>query len=78
MQASGRPPQPPNRATKIIVAKGVRNSLATMGGATSATALQQRCNKAQQPRNNVIFGPRNSATTPYRGVLLLRRPPLAG
>ena len=49
-----------------------RNSLATTMGATPATAPQRLCNKAQQRCNGQKKHPRNSATAPYRGELLLR------
>jgi hypothetical protein len=43
------------------------NSAATVDPATGATAVQRRCNKAQQHRNSARIGLRNSATSPYRG-----------
>jgi hypothetical protein len=43
------------------------NSAATVDPATGATAVQHRCNKAQQHRNSVKISQRNSATSPYRG-----------
>jgi hypothetical protein len=57
------PQQPENRLLQTPPC----NTAATIDPATVATALQHRCNKVQQHRNSVIFGPRNSATTPYRG-----------
>ena len=54
---------------KRLLQTPLRNSLATTIGATSATALQPLCNKAQQLRNSPNFGPRNSATNPYRGFV---------
>jgi hypothetical protein len=55
------------RSSKRLLQTPPCNSAATVDPATSATALQHRCNKAQQRCNSARIGPRNSATFPYRG-----------
>ena len=57
----------PQQPGKRLLQTTPRNSPATVGCATSATTPQQACNKAQQPRNSLIFVRCNSATSPYRG-----------
>jgi hypothetical protein len=61
----------PQRSSKPWLRTAPCNHRATMRSATIATIVQLACNKAQPLRNHSIFSPRNRATIPYRGGVLV-------